>query len=153
MKKVTTLAFIRDHNKILLGLKKRGFGAGRWNGFGGKVKPNETVKDTLVREFREECGIEVLSTEQFGLINFHYDDDLTMEVNFFEVIDYTGTPTESDEMKPDWFDVNALPFPNMWPDDQHWMPLFLAHKKFKGDIYFKGLDTISKLDLKEVNLL
>lgn len=37
-RKVLTLLLIQQANKILLGMKKRGFGAGRWNGFGGKVE-------------------------------------------------------------------------------------------------------------------
>ena len=42
-KKVLTLVYIRDEENILLGLKKRGFGTGKWNGFGGKVEPSETI--------------------------------------------------------------------------------------------------------------
>ena len=42
-KKVLTLVYIRDDENILLGLKKRGFGTGKWNGFGGKVQPGETI--------------------------------------------------------------------------------------------------------------
>lgn len=30
---------------VLLGMKKRGFGAGKWNGFGGKVQPGETIEE------------------------------------------------------------------------------------------------------------
>ena len=42
-KKVLTLVYIRDDENILLGLKKRGFGTGKWNGFGGKVQAGETI--------------------------------------------------------------------------------------------------------------
>lgn len=59
MKKVLTLTIIHLHPKILLGMKKRGFGAGRWNGFGGKVLSGETIEETAKREIREEAGIEV----------------------------------------------------------------------------------------------
>ncbi len=34
---------------MLLGLKKRGFGAGKWNGFGGKVNPGEDIVDAALR--------------------------------------------------------------------------------------------------------
>ena len=43
LKKLFTLVLIRDSDRILLGLKKRGFGKGRWNGFGGKVETGETI--------------------------------------------------------------------------------------------------------------
>lgn len=48
-RKVLTLAFIRDGERLLLGMKKRGFGAGKWNGFGGKVDPGETILQGAVR--------------------------------------------------------------------------------------------------------
>jgi hypothetical protein len=48
-----TLVFCRrelnDHKEILLGMKKRGFGAGKWNGFGGKLEENESNEDAAKR--------------------------------------------------------------------------------------------------------
>ena len=41
--KVLTLVLIREASRILLGMKKRGFGVNRWNGFGGKVEAGETI--------------------------------------------------------------------------------------------------------------
>lgn len=50
-RKVLTLAFIRDleRGELLLGLKKRGFGEGNWNGFGGKVELGETIEEGAIR--------------------------------------------------------------------------------------------------------
>ncbi len=45
-----TLLFLRKNNHILLAMKKRGFGADRWNGVGGKLEPGETIEQALVRE-------------------------------------------------------------------------------------------------------
>ena len=72
MSKVMTLAFIREKDKILLGMKKRGFGAGRWNGFGGKVHPDETIEAAVVREMEEECEVKATKIEKFGMINFEF---------------------------------------------------------------------------------
>ena len=47
--KLYTLAFVLDSRRILLGMKKRGFGAGRWNGFGGKVDPGESIEGAAKR--------------------------------------------------------------------------------------------------------
>ena len=49
-KKVLTLVYIRDEENILLGLKKRGFGTGKWNGFGGKVQPGESIVQGSIYE-------------------------------------------------------------------------------------------------------
>ena len=47
--KLLTLAFLLDGNRILLGFKKRGFGMGKWNGFGGKVENGETIEQAAKR--------------------------------------------------------------------------------------------------------
>lgn len=43
--KLLTLVLVVRPGRVLLGMKKRGFGAGKWNGFGGKVQPGETIED------------------------------------------------------------------------------------------------------------
>ena len=50
-KKILTLAFVREHGRILLGMKKRGFGEGRVNGFGGKVEKGESIAEGAKRCF------------------------------------------------------------------------------------------------------
>ena len=56
MKQTNICFLIKDH-QVLLGMKKRGFGVGKWNGFGGKLKEGEDVKAALAREIKEEIGI------------------------------------------------------------------------------------------------
>ena len=51
-KKVLTLVYIRDEENVLLGMKKRGFGQGKWNGFGGKVQQNESIMGKSARKFK-----------------------------------------------------------------------------------------------------
>ena len=47
--RLMTLVFVREDARVLLGLKKRGFGVGRWNGFGGKVQSGETIEEGAAR--------------------------------------------------------------------------------------------------------
>ena len=152
MKKIQTLCVIHQHPKILLGMKKRGFGAGRWNGFGGKVKDGEEIEDALIREIWEEAGIVVSKIEHFGILNFefkHKPENGLIEVHIFKASDFTGEPTESEEMKPQWFHINEIPFDQMWPDDKHWLPLFLEGKKFNGRFLFGDGDEILEMRLDE----
>ena len=150
-KLITTLCIVHQDDKILIGMKKRGFGMGRWNGFGGKVKLSETIEVAAVRETREEAGIEARDLEKVGVIDFEFQTNgEQIEVNIFKIKDFSGEPTESEEMRPQWFDIDNIPFSEMWPDDKFWMPMFLAGKKFKGQFLFGKKDVILEKELEEV---
>lgn len=149
-KKIMTLVLVHQHPKILLGMKKRGFGAGRWNGFGGKVQPGETIERAAAREMEEEAGIKVGKLEKFGLLNFEFQGNPEiLEMHMFKTNDYSGEPREGEEMKPAWFPVSEIPLDQMWPDDKHWFPLFLAGKKFTGKFLFGKGDSVLDMKLTE----
>lgn len=150
MKKILTLCLIREGSKILLGMKKRGFGSGMWNGFGGKVEAGETIPEAAKREVMEEAGVKVESLEKRGVLEFEFvGNPEIMEVHVFGVSGFSGEPAESEEMTPQWFGANTLPFDKMWPDDRHWMPLFLAGKNFTGRFLFNNLNEIVDFNLLE----
>ena len=138
-KQLLTLCIIHDDEKILLALKKRGFGQGRWNGYGGKPNENETIEQAAVRETKEEAGINLLNIKKRGVINFRFNDkpDWVFEMHLFCVLEYTGQPVETDEMRPEWFKIKEIPFNDMWAGDRHWLPLFLEGKNLEGEFLFE----------------
>ena len=137
MKKQLTLTVVYKDKKILLGLKKRGFGVGRWNGFGGKVEDNETIEEAAIRELQEESGIVASKMENMGVLDFEFESDpKILQVHVFRVIEFIQEPVETEEMKPQWFDVDKIPFDSMWSDDIYWMPYILEGKKFEGKFLF-----------------
>lgn len=148
-KKITTLILIHQKDKLLLGLKKRGFGVGRWNGFGGKLNDGETIQQAAKRETNEEANIELGDLEKLGIMEFYWKNkaDFCIEVNVFKSRIFSGIPTESEEMKPQWFDIKEIPYSQMWQDDKYWLPLFLDGKKFKGKFIFDDNDNILEKDL------
>src|SRR5512140_2878868 len=110
-RKLLTLCLVHQHPKILLGMKKRGFGSGRYNGFGGKVEPGETIEDAAKRELMEEAGIVANDLEKVGQIDLTWEGkDGILEVHIFRTTEFRGVPTEGDEMAPQWFDVSEIPF-------------------------------------------
>jgi len=150
MKKVLTLCVVHTAGQILLGMKKKGFGAGRWNGFGGKVEAGETIEAAAKREMLEEVGLVAEQLEPFGVLEFSFQqNDETLEVHVFRVLAYRGQPQESDEMAPRWFALNEIPFDEMWADDRHWLPLLLAGKKFRGSFRFDHNDEIIETTMEE----
>ncbi len=135
---------------ILLGMKKIGLGAGRWNGFGGKVEIGETIEDAVKREVYEEVGVTTHEIEQIGILEFSFEgQEDVMEAHIYKSQDFTGEPKESNEMRPKWFDLHAIPYSEMWQDDIFWLPLLLAGKKFTGKFHFGENDTILEHELNE----
>jgi 8-oxo-dGTP diphosphatase / 2-hydroxy-dATP diphosphatase len=145
---------VRKENKLLLGMKKRGFGEGRWNGFGGKVDDNETINESAMRELKEEVGIIAQELEKVGILTFEFEnDEKLLEVHVFLVKNFSGDIIETDEMRPEWFDIDNIPFDKMWSSDIYWLPLLLENKKFKGKFLFdkpSNTEYSSKILEKEI---
>lgn len=155
MKKILTLCLAVREGRILLGMKKRGFGVGRWNGFGGKVEEGETIEEGVKREMQEECGVVIEKMEKVGIHEFEFADRRgeILEVHVFRVDTWSGEPVETEEMRPQWFTTDAIPYDAMWPDDIHWIPVFLAGKKFRTKFLFGEDDSILENEVSEGDTL
>ena len=153
MKDMTLVLPMRD-GRILLGMKKRGFGAGKINGFGGKLNKGESILDAAVRELFEEVGLEagVESLNKVGELEFRFphqvEEGWDQLVHVFVVESWDGEPRESEEMGFDWYDFDKIPFEHMWDDDKHWLPKVLDGKKVRGKFSF-GKDN-STIDAQEI---
>ncbi len=137
MKQLTLLYLIKE-NQILLAMKKRGFGVGKWNGVGGKQAENETIEETCIRECQEEISVKPKNLSSVGILNFYYNDQKNIDQKVFVYItkDWEGKPSESEEMTPKWFQMDEIPYPDMWQSDIHWLPLVLKGHYVEGDFWF-----------------
>ena len=136
---LATLMFIVDEAKrqVLLIRKKRGLGAGKMNGPGGKLDPGETEMECAVRETQEELHVTALDPVKHGELWFHFVDGLQMTVGVYRATQWTGEPTETPEALPVWTPLNALPLDEMWADDRFWLREVLIEKKrFIGKFSF-----------------
>jgi 8-oxo-dGTP diphosphatase len=138
MRDVTLCFLIKEKDgqvaEICLAMKKRGFGKGRWNGVGGKVGDNnaeETIAEAAIRETQEEAGVEAKNLFKVGELEFFFphSKDWDQRVHVYFAKEWVGEPRESEEMRPQWFSVENLPFESMWPDDIYWLP-----KVLNGDL-------------------
>lgn len=139
-RKIVTLVLVHENGKVLLGMKKDGFGGGWWNGFGGKVEPGETVEAAARRELMEEVGIDVEKLEKAGMLYFDIEgDDKLHEGHIFRASGVIGEPVETSEMvTPRWFDESEIPYDKMWKGDDAWMPLFFKGVPFEGILTFNA---------------
>ena len=150
MKKKLTLSVITKDSRILLGMKKRGFGMGKWNGFGGKVEVGETIEDAMKRELQEEVSLVAQKMHEVAQFDFYFPNDpVIMEVHVFMITEFSGEMTESEEMLPKWFDITEIPYSEMWPDDHYWLPRVLQGEKFSGYFKFDEKGAIESFDIRE----
>ncbi len=149
MKQSTLCLLIKD-NQILLAMKKRGFGVGKWNGVGGKVEFGEKITDAAVREAKEEIGVDLKNIEKVGVFKFKFTDkpEWNQMVTLFVAKEWDGEPAESDEMAPKWFLHDEIPYKKMWPDDAHWMPHVLKGSKVEANFIFEDEYKILEHDVK-----
>ncbi|OGM11041.1 hypothetical protein A2Z22_03900 [Candidatus Woesebacteria bacterium RBG_16_34_12] len=118
---------------VCLAMKKRGFGKGMWNGSGGKPKDDETVDAAACREVQEELNIKVTKFEKRGEIIFVLiQENKKVLMHTFLVTDWEKKPVETEEMKPQWFPIDNVPYTEMWASDKEWLPIILSGKKIKA---------------------
>ncbi len=133
-----TLVFIVKDGQILLIEKKRGLGAGKINGPGGKIEPGETALEAAIRETQEELVITPHALRKLGELQFAMSDCPDILCHVYRADDFTGTPTETDEAVPVWTAIADIPYQRMWEDDRHWLPLLLTEQTFLGRFVFEG---------------
>jgi len=133
-----TLCFIVKDGSVLLIRKKRGLGAGKINGPGGKIEPGESALACAVRETLEEVGVRPLEVREHGVLHFQFTDGYSLHCTVFRAGDFAGTPIETDEAVPLWFPVAEIPWEEMWADDRHWLPQALAGGRFQAWFVFEG---------------
>jgi 8-oxo-dGTP diphosphatase len=143
-RELANLCFIVKDGRVLLIRKKRGLGAGKINGPGGKLEPDESALAAAIRETQEEIGVTPLAIEERGILRFQFTDGYSLLCTVFLAGDFEGIPIETDEATPIWFATSEIPFDEMWADDRHWLPEMLAGARFEGWFEFDGETMLSR---------
>ncbi len=132
------LCFIVRDGRVLLIRKKRGLGAGKINGPGGRLEPGETALAAAVREVQEELRVTPQDPRHRGELFFQFADGYSLQCSVFLAAGCEGEPEETEEAVPLWTPVGEIPFGEMWEDDRWWLPGMLAGGKFRGWFEFDG---------------
>lgn len=143
-----TLVYLLKDQQICLGYKKRGFGAGNWNGYGGKVQSGESLEACAVRELKEESRVIASESDlrQVAVLEFLFPDQTHLEVHAYFLDAFVGTPAETEEMRPQWFSVTEIPYDKMWADDMYWLPRALLGETLLGKVWFDDKQQLLKME-------
>jgi len=152
----TTLCILvkgKPVSRVLLGYKKIGFGRGKYTGFGGKVEPGETALEAAVRELGEETGLRVSEREvsYVGRLKFLFPHKpaWNQHVHVFLAETWEGEPVESNEMAPAWFNLDQIPYAQMWQDGEFWLPPILSGKSILAEFIFEAdNESIGELNIQ-----
>lgn len=152
--KQATLIFLRREDEVLLAMKKRGFGEGRWNGVGGKVEAGETLEQAAKRECHEEIGVMPKKLGRVAVLDFMFPQDPTrpnwnQQVTVFVSREWDGKPKETEEMAPKWFKLEQIPYDEMWSDDKLWLPQVLAGQTLRGSFSFNEDSSVKSYKLED----
>lgn len=156
--KIRTLVYLFKEDKVLLAMKKRGFGAGKLNGVGGKLEEGETILQAAVRETQEEVGVDLKeeNLKKVAVINFKFLEESgnvkeEQDVHVFFTHEFSGEPTETEEMRPEWFLISEAPYDKMWEDDQHWLPLAFSGRTLEAKAEFTPENKIKTFSFTYTN--
>ncbi|MFZ5894229.1 MAG: 8-oxo-dGTP diphosphatase [Myxococcota bacterium] len=134
---VGTVLFVLRGDEVLLIRKKRGLGAGKINAPGGRLEAGESALAAAIREVEEEVCVTPLEVEARGELSFEFTHGYRLHVHVFVAFDHTGTPSVTPEADPFWCHRGALPYTEMWADDELWLPHVLAGKSVSGRFVFE----------------
>lgn len=137
-KEEATLLYVVQGGRMLLIHKKRGLGAGKLNGAGGRIQHGETPHEAAVRETKEELRVEPEGVEKWGEVLFQVTDGMSIRIHVFTATGCRGEPQETDEAVPLWVPADEIPYDRMWEDDRFWVPLMLRGERFEARTLFDG---------------
>lgn len=133
-----TLLFVIRGGQVLLIRKKRGLGAGKINGPGGRLEPGETPEACAVREVQEELCVTPEGVRRAGELRFQFADGHSIHGYVFTATGLDGEPQSTHEADPLWTALDQIPYEEMWADDRIWFPVMLEGLPFSGRFLFAG---------------
>ena len=139
---LATLCYVIDKNKTLMLhriKKKNDVHEGKWNGLGGKFEHGETPEECVIREVKEESGLQIKNPKMHGFITFPmFDGKKDWYVFLFTARDFEGELIDSHEGKLEWIPNNQLLKLNLWEGDQIFIPWLLNDKFFSAKFVYEN---------------
>ncbi len=111
---------------------------GKWNGLGGKFEPGESPEESVIREVREESGLELQHPRLCGLLIFRGFKGDDWYVFVFTASEFSGELKENDEGFLEWIPDSRLESLPLWPSDHIFLPWIREGKIFSAKFVYQG---------------
>ena len=136
-----TLWVMIKYNQIFLWEKKRWFAKWVLNWVWWKLEWKESIENCMIREAKEEIGIDIVekNLDKLAVLHFYFEEipDWNMDVHIFNIKYFSWDIIETEEIKPFWYNLNEIPYDKMWKDDIYWLPRVLNWEKdIEYNFYF-----------------
>ena len=140
--KIGTLCYIKKNNQTLMlhrVKKENDMHKNKWNGLGGKLIPGESPEECVIREIKEESGLNIKTPSLKGIITFPKFDNIEDWLVFvFTANKFSGDLIDSDEGNLKWIDDSDLLNLNMWEGDRIFIPWLSKNKLFSAKFYYSN---------------
>ena len=129
----TTLCYIEKENKYLMlhrTSKKKDGNKDKWIGVGGHFEKGESPEDCLLREVKEETGLELTSYQFRGIVTFISDEWPDEYMCLYTADRYTGDIGNCDEGELVWVEKGKIMDLNIWEGDKIFLKLLMENQPF-----------------------
>ena len=152
MIKKATLCYIQKDNKTLMlyrNKKENDIHEGKYVDLGGKIEPNETADECVIREIKEESGLDLISYKKRGFIYFKGLPGSDWQVHIYTSNEFEGKLINTREGELEWVLTKDIMKLKMQEADY----IFLKYLFNSDDDYFAGIFNYSAdAKLKNYNL-
>ena len=129
----TTLCYIEKDHKILMlhrTKKKNDLNEGKWIGVGGKFEKDETPEECLLREVKEETGLNLTKYKLRAVITFLSNEWETEYMYLFTASEFSGELIPCNEGELEWIDKDELLNLNLWEGDKIFLKKIIEEENF-----------------------
>ena len=120
--------------------KKKDGNKDKWIGVGGHFEKGESPEECLLREVKEETGLELTSYQFRGIVTFISDEWPDEYMCLYTADKYTGDIGNCDEGELVWVEKEKIMDLNIWEGDKIFLklltenqPFFSLKLEYKGD--------------------
>lgn len=145
--KITTLCYILNKEKVLFLLrnkKENDLNENKYIGVGGKLEKDESPKEGIIREIKEETGLNAKNVKLKGIITFilpKWENELCF---VYTCDEYEGIMHECDEGELVWVDKKDINKLNLWEGDKFFLPKLFEDKLFIMKLIYDIHDNLIK---------